>query len=57
MNLVAKYSTEGVFSLGELRALIDQQKQIPDEATVRLVGDGRHPEDQEDSIKIEWDEA
>ena len=59
MELNATYSSNGLFTMGELRALVDQQKALPDEATVYLKGDADIPgkTDGEDAIMIEWLDA
>lgn len=58
MILKVTYGTPGMFTMGELRAIIVQQKELPDEANVYLKG--TIPEDESDGsdkIVIEWDEA
>lgn len=63
MILKAEYSSDGLFTLGELRALIGQTAALPDEAEIQLLGQDRNGElgqrymDGQDVIAIEWDAA
>lgn len=60
MILKVTYSTPGLFTMGELRALLAQQTELPDEAQVYLCGTlppERANGDSSDQIVIEWDEA
>lgn len=57
MILKMTYSADdGQFSMGELRALITQQANLPDEVPVALEP-GLIPGKVDDSITIIWDEA
>lgn len=60
MNLRMTYSTQGLFTLGEIRALVDQSKSVPDEATVFLKGTLESSDvvdSSADAIVIEWEDA
>jgi len=65
MILKAEYSTGGLFTLGEVRALIEQTAALPDEAEIQLLGQDRNSEDElgrrytsgQDVIAINWEDA
>lgn len=59
MEAEITYSTPGVFTMGELRALVNQQEALPDEAGVRLKGESASwtGDDSADVIQIVWEDA